>query len=137
MYLAKSPTSFGAEDAWLQLGAAAAAPAASRDAHATLRGSRAVAVSALHTLALQTLAVRLALRAFWFAVDVARWRAGGRLGRDGAQQVVTLPQEVAVCAQAEAAFTQHHARTAGLGGPRAVVVLQLGQMSCVALSDEL
>lgn len=83
-----------------QLGAAAAAPAAGCDAHAALRCSLAVAVSAL-----QPLAVRLALCAFRPVVDAARRGAGGRLGGDGAQQVVPLPQEVAVCAQAEAAFT--------------------------------
>lgn len=86
---------------------------------------------------LLALAVRLALRAFRPDMDAARWGAGSRLGGDGAQQVVPLPQEVAVCAKAEAAFTQHHAGAAGLGWPRAVVELQLGQMSRVPLCDEL
>lgn len=89
--------SFGAENAGFQLGAAAAAPAAGRDAHAALR--RSLAVNAL-----QPLAVRLALRAFWSVVDAACRGTGGWLGRYGAQQVVPLPQEVAVCAQTEAAF---------------------------------
>lgn len=124
--------SFGAENAGLQLGAAAATPAAGCDAHAALRRSLAVAVNAL-----QPLPVWLALRALWSVVDAARWGAGGRLGGDGAQQVVPLPQEVAVRAQAEAAFAEHHACAAGLGWPRAVVVLQLGQMSRVSLCDEL
>lgn len=92
--------SFGAENAWFQLGAAAAAPAAGCDAHAALCCRLAVAVNAL-----QPLAVRLALCALWSVVDAACRGAGGWLGGDGAQQVVPLPQEVAVCAQAEAAFT--------------------------------
>lgn len=124
--------SFGAENAGLQLGAAAATPAAGCDAHAALCRSLAVAVNAL-----QPLPVWLALCAFWSVVDAPCWGAGGRLGGDGAQQVVPLPQEVAVCAQAEAAFTEHHACAAGLGWPRAVVVLQLGQMSRISLCDEL
>lgn len=74
-----------------QLGAAAAAPAAGCDAHAALRCSLAVAVGALQPLSLQPLAVGLALCAFWPVVDVACWGAGGRLGGDGAQQVVPLP----------------------------------------------
>lgn len=86
---------------------------------------------------LQPLAVRLALRALRPVMHAARRGAGRRLRGDGAQQVVPLPQEVAVCAQAEAAFAEHHASAAGLGRPRAVVVLQLGQVSCVALRDEL
>lgn len=114
------PTSFGTEKTRLQLGAAAAAPAAGRDAHAALRCRLAVAVSELRPLA-----VRLALRALRPAVDAARRRSRGRLRGDGAQQVVPLPQEVAVCAQTEAAFTQHHARAAGLGWAGAVVELQL------------
>lgn len=112
--------SFGAENAGLQLGAAAAAPAAGGDAHAALRGRLAVAVAELRPLA-----VRLALRAFRPVVDAARGRSRGRLGGDGTQQVVPLPQEVAVCAQTKAAFTQHHARAAGLGWTRAVGVLEL------------
>lgn len=129
--------SFGVERERLQLGAAAAAPAARRDAHAALRRPRAVAVGPLQPLPLQPLAVRLALRALGPVVEVARRGAGGRLGGDGAQQVVPFPQEVAVGAQAEASLTQDHPRAAGLGGPRAVVVLQLGQMGRVPLCDEL
>lgn len=81
-----SLVSFGAEDARIQLGAAAPAPAAGRDAHAALRGSLAVA-----TRVLQPLAVRLALCALRSVVSAARRGAGGRLGGDGAQQVVPLP----------------------------------------------
>lgn len=83
--------SFGAEDACFQLGAAAAAPAASCDAHAALRCSLAVAVSAIQPLPLQPLAVRLALCAFRSVVDAACRGAGRWLGGDGAQQVVPLP----------------------------------------------
>lgn len=107
--------SFGVEWERLQLGAAAAAPAARRDAHAALRRSR--AVGPLQPLPLQPLAVRLALRALWPDVAAASRGAGRRLGGDGAQQVVPFPQEVAVCAQAEASLTQDHACGAGLGGP--------------------
>lgn len=60
-------TSFGAENPRLQLGAAAAAPAAGRDAHAALGCCLAVAGGEL-----QPLAVRLALRAFRPVVDAAR-----------------------------------------------------------------
>lgn len=109
--------SFGVEWEGLQLGAAAAAPAARRDAHAPLRRPRAVAVGPLKPLPLQPLAVRLALRALGPDVAAAGWGAGCRLGGDGAQKMVPFPQEVAVCAQAEAALTQDHACGAGLGGP--------------------
>lgn len=121
-----------AENARFQLGAAAPAPAAGCDAHAALGCCLAVAVSRL-----QSLTIWLALRALWSVVDVARWGAGGRLRGDGAQQVVPLPQEVTVCTQAEASFTKYHARAAGLGGARPVVVLQLWQMSCISFCDEL
>lgn len=84
-----------------------------------------------------TLAVRLALSTLGTHVDAARWRAGCRLRGDGAQQVVPLAQEVAVGAQTKAALAQHHAGAGGLCGPGAVVVLQLGQVGCVALRDEL
>lgn len=124
--------SFGAENAWFHFSAAAAAPAACRDAHAALRCSLAVALRGL-----QPLAVWLALCALRSVVDAASWGAGSWLGGDGAQQVVPLPQEVAVCAQAKAALTQNHAGAAGLGWPRTVVVLQLWQMSCISLCDEL
>lgn len=62
-------TSFGTEQTRLQLGTAAAAPAAGRDAHAALCCRLAVAVGEL-----QPLAVRLALRALRPAVDAAARR---------------------------------------------------------------
>lgn len=89
--------SFWAKDPWLQLGAAAAAPAARCDAHASLRRSLTVAVSSFQPLSFQPLAVWLALCALRSVVDVACWGTWGRLRGDGAQQMVPLPQEVAVC----------------------------------------
>lgn len=124
--------SFGAENPRIQLGAAAAAPAAGCDAHAALCCRLAVAVGKL-----QPLAVGLALRAFRPVVDAACRGSRGRLRGDGAQQVVPLPQEIAIGAQTKAAFAQHHARAAGLGWPGAVVVLQLRQVSCISFCDEL
>lgn len=124
--------SFGAEYPRIQLGAAAAAPTAGCNAHAALCCRLAVAVAELRPLA-----VGLALRAFRPVVDAACRGSRGRLRGDGAQQVVPLPQEVAVGAQTKAAFAQHHARAAGLGWARAVVVLQLRQVSCISFCDEL
>ena len=132
-----SPLSFWAENSRFQLGAAAAAPAARRDAHAALGRSLAVAVSTFQPLPFQPLAVWLALCALGSVVDAACRGAGGWLWGDGAQQVVPLPQEVTVCTQTKAAFPQHHARAAWLCWSRTVVVLQLGQMSCISLWDEL
>ena len=89
---------FRVENPRLQL--SAAAPAASCDAHATLGRAwpHPLAVSPLQPLALHPLAVRLALRALWPASGGggSGGGAGGGLGRDGAQQVFPLAQEVAV-----------------------------------------
>lgn len=59
------------------------------------------------------------------------------LGGDGAEQVVPGAQEVALARQAEAAFSQRHAGGRVAGRPRPVVVLELGQVSRVAVRDEL
>lgn len=68
---------------------------------------------------------------------VAGSAAGGRrLGGDGPQQVIPLAQELSLAGQPEAALPQRHARGV-LGGARAVVVLQLGQVGRVPLRDEL
>lgn len=50
--------------------------------------------------------------------------------------MVPLAQELGLAGQPEAALAQRHAGGV-LGGARAVVVLQLGQVGCVALRDEL
>lgn len=50
--------------------------------------------------------------------------------------MVPLAQELGLAGQPEAAFPQRHARGV-LGGTRAVVVLQLGQVGRVPLGDEL
>lgn len=50
--------------------------------------------------------------------------------------MVPLAQELGLAGQPEAALAQRHARGV-LGGARAVVVLQLGQVGRVALCDEL
>lgn len=101
---------------WLGPAGHGAAPAAGRHAHAALS---------------PLLTVRLALRPL---MPVAR-PAG--LGRDGAEQVVPGAQEVALARQAEAALAQCHAGGCVAGRPRPVVVLELGQVGCVAISDEL
>lgn len=119
----------GAQGPGLLLGAPAAAPAAGGNAHA-----------ALGTLSALPLALRLALCALGPSVATSSrpaGRPGCRLGGDGTQKVVSLTQEVAVGAKAKAALAENHAGTAGLGRARAVVILQLGEVSCVAISDEL
>lgn len=50
--------------------------------------------------------------------------------------MVPLAQELGLAGQPEAALAQRHARGV-LGGARAMVVLQLRQVGCVALRDEL
>jgi len=50
--------------------------------------------------------------------------------------VVPFAQELSLAGQPEAALPQRHARGV-LGGARAVVVLQLGQVGRVPLCDEL
>lgn len=62
--------------------------------------------------------------------------AGRGLGGDGPQQVVPLAQELGLAGQPEAALAQRHARGV-LGRACTVVVLQLRQVGCVALRDEL
>lgn len=96
--------SFRVKYSRLQLGAAASAPTACGDAHAALRSALTVAVSAIQPLSLQPLAVRLALCALWSVVYVSRWGAGGGLRRDGTQQMIPLPEEIAVCTQTKASF---------------------------------
>lgn len=112
------------QEARLQPGRCAPAPAPRGDAHASL------AAFPIPLL----VAVRLALGALGAVAGAA---AGGRrLGGDGPQQVIPLAQELGLAGQPEAAFPQCHARGV-LGRARAVVVLQLGQVGCVPLRDEL
>ena len=69
---------------------------------------------------------------------VARRRRPPGLGGERAKHVVALAEEVAAGrAQAEAALAEDHAGAGGLGGPRPLVVLQLGQVAGVAVRDEL
>jgi len=108
------------QEARVQPGRRAPAPAPRGDAHASLA---AFPVPLL-------VAVGLALGALGAV-------AGSRgLGGDGPQQVIPLAQELGLAGQPEAAFPQRHARGV-LGGARAVVVLQLGQVGCIPLRDEL
>lgn len=104
---------------------AGSAPAAGGDAHAPLRTFGPLAVT-----------FRLALRTFGAAYLHGRSRGCGLRG-DGAQQVIALPQEVAAAAQPETALPEDHASTAGLGGSRSLIVLQLGKVRRVAVGDEL
>lgn len=113
------------QEARLQAGCCAPAPAPRGDAHASLA---AFPVPLL-------VAVGLALGALG-AVTGAAAAGSRRLGGDGAQQVVPLAQELRLAGQPEAALPQRHARGV-LGGARAVVVLQLGQVGRVPLRDEL
>ena len=95
----RSSASLGVEERGLHLGAA---PAVGRDAHAAPPGAQPWPLVGGPLQPLPPLAVRLALRALGPAAGAGGGRghgggAGRGLGRDGAQQVVPLPQEVAEC----------------------------------------
>lgn len=92
------------------------APAAGRHTHAALA---------------PLLAVRLGLH------PIVPMAGPTGLSRDSAEEVIPGAEEVTLARQAEAALAQSHACGRVPGWTSSMIVLELGQVGCVAICDEL